>query len=107
MDPGEADLVNPVRVPVMGTTEIIIASHGGVADKMKDKTTIKIKVITEIKDETIFQRVILLGTEPSKSVELIRQACDTTEKELRDALIALGWTPPEDKSMVNSYVRRL
>lgn len=62
---------------------------------MKHKFTINIETHTEIKGKIIMQRAVLLNTKRPDGEELFRRVCDTSEKELRDALIKLGWTPPE------------
>jgi hypothetical protein len=61
---------------------------------MKHKLTIDIEILTEIKDKTVTQRAVLLNAKVPSGTELFRRVCDTSEKELRDALIKLGWTPP-------------
>lgn len=64
---------------------------------MKHEFTIEIETDTCIKGKEIIQRIVLLNTKVIGGEELARRVCDTSEKELRGALIELGWAPPEDQ----------
>lgn len=65
--------------------------------KIKHKFTIDIETFTEIKGKVITQRVALLSTRVPNGEELFRRVCDTSEEELRRALVKLGWTPPKSE----------
>lgn len=64
---------------------------------------IRIKCETKIEGKKILQRISLPSTSHNESLkrhELATRVCDTAEKGMREALIKLGWTPPEDKLSV-------
>lgn len=63
---------------------------------MKHEFTIEIETDTCIKGKEIIQRVVLLNAKVADGNELARRVCDTSEAELRGALIKLGWAPPEE-----------
>lgn len=51
---------------------------------------------TPLPDGKITLTVDVFG--PSFREQLMRRVVDTQEKQIREALIKLGWTPPKDKT---------
>ena len=53
---------------------------------------------TPSSDGVITQELVALGPGDVRQT-IMRQVMDTSEQQIRDALIALGWTPPSDSSL--------
>lgn len=56
------------------------------------KTELKIETSYTV-DGRIIQETCATDMSPEKIID--RRVIDTREKQIRDALIALGWTPPK------------
>lgn len=58
---------------------------------------IKIKCDTEIKGKKIIQKIYIPDSSLFNGYEVASRVMDTSEKEIKEALIRLGWTPPKDE----------
>jgi len=57
----------------------------------------EIKINTFTKDDLIIQEEYMEDHATSYRSEITRRIMNTREDQVREALIELGWTPPEEK----------
>lgn len=58
--------------------------------KLEEKTSVNIDIVTKVKGAFKIEQEVF-----SNQKKLFNATLDTSEKHIRDALIELGWTPPE------------
>ncbi len=64
---------------------------------------INVKVDTYVNGNLIVQDTYV----NNERIEASRRVCDTSEKGIRDALVKMGWMPPEALSVVTSDLRNI
>ena len=65
---------------------------------MKSTFMIELETTTQIQDHKIKQKVVLLDAKMVGGETVVSRVCGTMERQLRDALIKLGWTPPKSEA---------